>query len=82
MLILFFTIPPASASRVFTKKHIKNQRHDKKSRVTTQNLPDTFLFYENFSLIGEKSRCTCSAWRLGSSHVCALSSSWSPADLP
>ena len=43
-----------------TKKHIKKQRHDKKSRVTTQNLPDTFLFYEKFSLACEQSRCTCS----------------------
>ena len=45
MLILFFTIPPASASGVSTKKAIKKQRHDKKSRVTTQNLPGTFLFF-------------------------------------
>jgi len=60
MLILFFTIPPASASGVLTKKHIKKQRHDKKSRVTIQNPPGTFLFYEKFSLACEQSRCTCS----------------------
>tara|TARA_R100001244_G_scaffold1223_2_gene1939 strand:- start:322 stop:507 length:186 start_codon:yes stop_codon:yes gene_type:complete len=60
MLILFFMIPPASASGVSTKKAIKKQRHDKKSRVTTQNLPGIFLFSGKFCLIGEKSRCICS----------------------
>ena len=42
------------------KKTYKKQRHDKKSRVTIQNLPGTFLFYEKFSLACEQSRCTCS----------------------
>jgi len=42
------------------KKHIKKQRHDKKTYVTTQNLLDIFPFFGKFCLACEQSRCTCS----------------------
>jgi hypothetical protein len=53
----FFDFSAAGASK---KKAIKKQRHDKKSRVTTQNLLGIFLFYEKFCLVCEQSRCICS----------------------